>query len=364
MLPCDRNPRDTLPVALRDIEVPERLGRQLQQFGEIQGRGGGFEQARASYLKLREIQEALVRKSASVAEYVLELAVRQQSGPALPQPSRLAERLEIVSGREDAFGRAGGELSEGDQLPEHSRWDAQQLGYQPSKKSGRLDEALPAYREAIKQQRAVMEIAPSVARFREFLGVQYGNFGPALQAAGRFEEALQAALVRKRLRPKDPYRLFEVAADAAAAAQCIDAAGAAIPPDKAKAKEAFSDPAVTGSREAVQTGMDRTQVLRNAADFLAIRGHPGYSAHRQTDRFGGTVTLSGQSGQGGKSKTMTNARYPRHDRSPRRSATARDRGRRASHLSPLNIERLEIRDLLAIMAGLRSPQPIAASHRA
>ena len=80
---------------------------------------------------------------------------------------------------------------------------------------------------------------------------------------------------RKRLWPKDPYRLFEVAADAAAAVQRIDAAGAAIPPDKAKAKEAFSDLAVAALREAVQTGMDRTQVLRNAADFRPSAGIRG-----------------------------------------------------------------------------------------
>ena len=55
---------------------------------------------------------------------------------------------------------------------------------------------------------------------------------------------------------------------------------------------------------------------------------------------------------------MTNARYPRHDRSPRRSATARDRGALGRRTyRRLNIERLEIRDLLAIMAGL----PVAAT---
>ena len=244
--------------------------------GAIEGRGGRFQQARASYVKALEIQEDLVRKSASVPEYVLELAVTHNN------LGQLCLNHHDLPSAWKSFQDAKAHL---DRLVENY---PKEINYRSTlggtlnnlgmtlEKLGRLDEALSTYQEAIKHQRTVVEIAPSIARFREFLGVQYGNFGRALEAAGRFEDALQAAMSRKRLWPKDPYRLFEVAADAATAAQRIDAAGAAIPPDKAKAKEAFSDLAVAALQEAVKAGMDGTEVLRNAADFRAIRGHPGY----------------------------------------------------------------------------------------
>ena len=58
---------------------------------------------------------------------------------------------------------------------------------------------------------------------------------------------------------------------------------------------------------------------------------------------------------------MTNARFPRHGRAPRRSATTRYRGVLGLRTHRrLNIERLEKRDLLAIMTGF--PMAAGGSH--
>ena len=187
--------RTDLEQAIRDcshaIEIQETLCRSHSEIlkyrsdlavnysnlGAIQGRGGRFQQARASYLKALEIQEDLVRKSASVAEYVLELAVTHNNlGQLCLSHHDLPNAWKSF---QDAKTHLDGLV---ENYPKEINYRSTLGGTLNNlgmtfEKLGRLDEALPAYREAIKQQRAVMEIAPSVARFREFLGVQYGNFG-------------------------------------------------------------------------------------------------------------------------------------------------------------------------------------------
>ncbi len=82
---------------------------------------------------------------------------------------------------------------------------------------GRLSEAEESYRQAIERQREAHERAPAVERYRAFLSKHYLNYGRTLRRLGRGELAMQAALARKELWPREPQHLLAVAEELAQA---------------------------------------------------------------------------------------------------------------------------------------------------
>ena len=69
---------------------------------------------------------------------------------------------------------------------------------------GKLDDAAAAYRRAIDEQLVAYRRAADVAAFRELLSKHYWNYGRALRAVGRPDEAAQAALARKGTLETEP----------------------------------------------------------------------------------------------------------------------------------------------------------------
>ena len=82
---------------------------------------------------------------------------------------------------------------------------------------GRLDEALLVYREGIEHQQFVVDAAPTLARFREILSIQYANYVRALEAAGRTSAAVEAILAAQAAAAQGP---------PAAAGRCCRRSGA------------------------------------------------------------------------------------------------------------------------------------------
>jgi len=69
---------------------------------------------------------------------------------------------------------------------------------------GQPDEAIAVYAQAIEHQRFALDHAPSVARFRQFLGQQYVNYSRVLRGQNRTAEAQEADAAQKELSAKAP----------------------------------------------------------------------------------------------------------------------------------------------------------------
>jgi len=157
--------------------------------------------ARASYDAARRIQEELLRESPATAEYQLALAVTHNNLGSLH-----------FAGRDWATARREFELARGLLGPLVTQYP-QELNYRSSlggtlnnlgmtcQQLGRTDEALAVYREGIAQQRQVVQAAPQIARFRDFLSKQNANLARAERAAA--SPTATTAVPHITLRPTD-----------------------------------------------------------------------------------------------------------------------------------------------------------------
>ena len=149
--------------------------------------------------------------------------------------------------------------------------------------SGRADDSLALYEAAIEHQRRAFEEAPQVAEYREFLSKHYFNYGRALRAVDRPEDAAQVALGRRQLWPTHGEHLGKVAVELAEAAQQIriDAAGgrdendAPAEKDEKKVAQAakFEAAAAEALREAAAHGCDLAP-LRTMASLAFLQDDP------------------------------------------------------------------------------------------
>lgn len=149
--------------------------------------------------------------------------------------------------------------------------------------SGRADDSLALYETAIEHQRHAFEGAPQVAEYREFLSKHYFNYGRALRAVNRPEDAAQVALERRQLWPTHGEHLGKVAVELAEAARQIriDAAGdrdkndAQAKKDEEKAAQIakFEAAAAEALREAAAHGCDLAP-LRTMASLAFLQDDP------------------------------------------------------------------------------------------
>ena len=143
---------------------------------------------------------------------------------------------------------------------------------------GRYDEAVAAYREALRHHRAAFERAPRVVKFREALSEALGHLAESLLALRRPAEAAAAAREILTLRPRDAGELYGVARTFASCASLARPDG---PPGRRPdaGRRAYLDAAMKVLRQAVDAGFrDARRLtedvaldpLRHRADFQAI----------------------------------------------------------------------------------------------
>jgi serine/threonine protein kinase len=135
---------------------------------------------------------------------------------------------------------------------------------------GRQQEAAASFAAAIEHQRAALAAAPNTEKFRTYLSKHYFNCGRALRGIGNREAAVQAALARKQLWPRDPQRLLAVAEELALAGD-LPLAGE---PESNAAR--CRELAIKTLQEAVAEGLDATEIDKRAA-FEKMKDHPEFS---------------------------------------------------------------------------------------
>ncbi len=129
----------------------------------------------------------------------------------------------------------------------------------------RYEDALAAARDSIKHHRIAFDGAPKLAIHRRFLSGAYARLTSIATDRGSADEAVAAALERKKLWPEQPHELYAVAADLARAARKAGGGPAA-------------DLAMATLREAVDAGFRDGTRLRGDAAFTALRGRPEFDA--------------------------------------------------------------------------------------
>ena len=149
--------------------------------------------------------------------------------------------------------------------------------------SGKAEQSLAVYETAIEHQQKAFEEAPQVIEYREFLSKHYFNYGRALRAADRPQDAAHVALRRQELWPTDGEHLGKVAVELAEAARQIRG-NAAADRDKTAADplnkegevalaEQFETAAADALHQAAEHGCDLAS-LRTAAALAFLQDDP------------------------------------------------------------------------------------------
>jgi eukaryotic-like serine/threonine-protein kinase len=251
--------------------------------GAILGHRKDWEAACESYRKAIDLQRQLTRQAGAVVLYRRDLAVslnnlgqaQQELGDAEGAIASFTDAEEIVLQLVHDYpteltfrSLAGGVLNNRAMAIETS---------------GDAARSLAIYESAIKHQQQAFNEAPQVSEYREFLSKHYFNYGRALRAAGRAEDAAHVALERRQLWPSDGEHLGQVAVELAEAAGQLRAAAAADrpassqpsaePPEKAVLAERIEEAAAESLREAARHGCNLAP-LRSVASLAFLQNDP------------------------------------------------------------------------------------------
>lgn len=236
------------------------LARTYNNLGYLSSRRKHWQRAEACYGNAIRIQEHLAQASPLAAIYRRDLAVSYNNlGMVLSQRQRLPEA-------KAAFQKA---LDLQQALLAVHPHDVQLLSDQGGvlnnlgkllEQQGLEGEAEQAFRQAILFQTKAIDAAPKTLAFRALLSKHYFNCAGNLRRQGKFTEAAQITLQRKKLWPDDPQRLFAVAQELAAAARQVPAGTAG----DVNSKDQCADSAVATLREAIAAGLPK-ESLRDGA---------------------------------------------------------------------------------------------------
>jgi len=137
----------------------------------------------------------------------------------------------------------------------------------------RPSEAVAAYEQAVSHQRQALSQAPEIAKYRQYLSKHYYNYDRALRLTGRADEAVQVALARRDLWPKDPDHLFAVAEEFALAAKELSARSKTEP-----AVVKCGECAVETLRQAIAAGWKPKPNSDWTKSFTAVKHRPDFLA--------------------------------------------------------------------------------------
>ena len=132
----------------------------------------------------------------------------------------------------------------------------------------RVAEAAEAYRKAVEHQQVACSHAPKVSRYRLFLSKHCYNYGRVLRELGRPDEAARVALVRRKLWPDDPRRLYTVAEELALAGKLLCESR-----QTGTTAEECAGYAIETLQQAVESGLELPADLYQNEAFAALKDH-------------------------------------------------------------------------------------------
>jgi tetratricopeptide (TPR) repeat protein len=133
----------------------------------------------------------------------------------------------------------------------------------------RHDEAAPAFEQAVRHQRAVLEESPGDRKLRKVLSVSYFHLAYVQRQAGRLAESAATSLARRKLWPDDADEVHDVACELALCA-------ARVPASREEERRRYCDQAVDVLRQAVALGLKDPADVRRNPDFKLLRGRDDF----------------------------------------------------------------------------------------
>jgi len=257
-------------------------------------------EAGAAFGRAIALEEELVQKSPAVNEYRQNLAfshnnlgqVHSQQRQWKPADAEFARAETLLQDLVRDYPDDAAHRSELGGVLNNRALTQQRLG--------ETEAALHSYRRAIEHQRAALDAAPQVARFRDFLSRQYWNYARLLHTVGRNTEAADAILARRALWPGDGRRLFAVACELGVLAESLSSPGA----DSASAplSQRLAAEVAKTLRQALDAGFDAGPEVQREPTLAMLRRHPQFAAiekHAAADAVDPSVMAAVDSGERG-----------------------------------------------------------------
>jgi serine/threonine protein kinase len=140
-------------------------------------------------------------------------------------------------------------------------------------KQDRYEEAADSYAQAIWFQQMACKRAPDVSRFRDLLSKHYLGQGRVMRSLGRYDEAVAAALARKKIWRGNAPHVWSVAEELARITQETRRSSSATATTHADV-ERFARQTVAVLDEAVALGLNPAAEISGSPSLLALRDQP------------------------------------------------------------------------------------------
>jgi tetratricopeptide (TPR) repeat protein len=192
------------------------LARTYSNLGYLSSRTKNWKNAELCYADAIQIQQNLVKASPLAGVYRRDLAISYNNlGMAQSRGGWLTEAessFKTSAQLQDALITA--QPSDADtRSNQGSVWNNLGMLYDEQQRHA---DAEKAYRQAIANQRRAFEATPANLRYRALLSQHYLNSSRNFNKRAKYEAAMQAAVERKHLWPKNADRLYSVAEQLAA----------------------------------------------------------------------------------------------------------------------------------------------------
>ena len=130
-----------------------------------------------------------------------------------------------------------------------------------------LAQASAAFQQAVDHQQIAYARAATVTRYREFLSKHYYNYGRVLRKTGHVDKAIEVALARRDLWPRQPQHLLAVAEELALASNLLTAESTLT-----MTKEQCVTLTLDTLRQAIVAGLTLPSGFDTNESFAALRG--------------------------------------------------------------------------------------------
>ncbi len=135
-----------------------------------------------------------------------------------------------------------------------------------------------AYRQAVGIRKELLEKQPADAQVREKLADDYRKVGLALRHRRRLAEAAAAFEESRKLRPRDPEALYDVAVELALCVPLVGDGKPGLTADERQERQRYADQALEALRQAVVSGFGKPDRLRDEPAFAPLRSRADFRA--------------------------------------------------------------------------------------
>ncbi len=254
-----------------DIKFQSSLARTYNNAAIVQEAIGQPAAALGSYERAIAIREKLVEQNRDIVESLGNLATTYKNLAVLhSEAKRPAEAL-----RWHEMARPlQHKLAEQD--PNNPRYQSDlgatwgDIGRQLAKLD-RFEEAVKAYQQAIQHQRLASDKAPQVPRHRELLSLSYQDLANEQRRLSRPADAAATALELRKLWPKNPTELYNVACEVT---RCIPLVGkdkTNLTAEEQAERQKYADQALEVLREAIGSGFKDVEHMKKDTALDSLR---------------------------------------------------------------------------------------------